>query len=601
MAIKVKSPSSYFFTESDFNQAPTDKAFGPIDNNRFQITTTFAQSLKAYAVTGGVLLIAKQAGATNRINIFLKPTQEIGLGIKIKYFVYRGIDATDYFKDVSGTVLINENSNLNFITKAWDAYVEFNQTTADFTADKTGVIDGSGGLNKELIKKYFSTETYNLLKVSAGTPLGKFVANAGGFEIVLDEGDYSQDSSDTGLNFDLSFIVANSTILTTKDSSTANLPNVFGTQSNTALDAKIFRENIYKFLDPAAFYGSHITDNNDNKGAIRIAGISTPYSSKSSIYTNIINKFINKFKTYVYVKGIRNRSLNFYDTNNKIKINAAEQDISSPKWPIIIFAGAQINLEITNSNLTGSAYSSTYFDNAGYLVPNFLGIKNIVLPFVADSGANKIICSFTYIFYNANRDQSELLFGLANLNSIFEREDFTNKQGAVVNFLGYTLKKESENVGAYNLKIILEGYIADSDPINIPTDPNILSKTLRTYILFPQESNVELSSSNKGNLTAGYFDSIKDSSEYCKNIYGEGDIWRGQITDSSVGIFSLLYRRNDEGMPIYQLGISQLDYKTLIDDINTNHPNATNMFFSLENEIIGTGASFFKVCFKDKI
>ncbi len=53
-------------------------------------------------------------------------------------------------------------------------------------------------------------------------------------------------------------------------------------------------------------------------------------------------------------------------------------------------------------------------------------------------------------------------------------------------------------------------------------------------------------------------------------------------------------------MPVYQLGISQLDYKTIIDDLSTNHPNATNLFFSLENETVGTSASFLKYALKIK-
>ncbi len=106
--MQTKIPTSHFFTDLAFTQflgtnVPdvNTKSFGPLDDNRFQITTTFKGALNAYAVKEGILLISKQAGSTDKINILLKPTNEIGLGVKIKYFVYRGINASDFFKNIS--------------------------------------------------------------------------------------------------------------------------------------------------------------------------------------------------------------------------------------------------------------------------------------------------------------------------------------------------------------------------------------------------------------------------------------------------------------------------------------------------------------------
>lgn len=620
MQTKTKMPHSHFFTDLAFTQFSgtnvpdaNAKSFGPLDENRFQITTTFKGALNAYAVKEGILLISKQAGSTDKINILLKPTNEIGLGVKIKYFVYRGINASDFFKNISGTVLVNEASSLSFITRAWDIYNEMYGTASDLQASQIGYIDGTGGVTKEILKKYFNKDNYNLLKVNAGSPLGKFALDAGGFEIVLDEGDYSQDKSDTGLDFDLSFIMASGTVLNTnKDAGHPNLPTEFGTQINSVINSKIFKENIYKFLDPAAFYGSHVIDNSANpvnKGRISIGGSNTSYSSMNDIYINIVKKFKNRYKTYFYVRGDSNRNLNFYDTANMLKVNGTAQDLNASNWPILIISSSFCNIEFTNNAFNNPFYSSTYLSatNAnsipkeGYLFAKTEGVYVCNLPFYYDSG-NRVFSSITYLsFNNSLINKYEYLFGPINLASIFEREDYTSKHGATVNHLRKVLIRQTENVAYYNTKVVLEGYIADSNPQTIPTDPAILAKTLRTYILFPQEATTELSDGNI-NFNAGYFPSVNNSNEYCSKLYGRGEIWKGKIYDGE-DINALLYRRkdNDENnLPIYQLGISQPDYKKLTADVYNIDNEATNLFFCFENEFIDPNGAFLRYDLKIK-
>lgn len=57
MPTNTRTPNSFFFTDLSFTQfsgAIPDanvKSFEPLDENRFQITTTFKGTLNAYAVT----------------------------------------------------------------------------------------------------------------------------------------------------------------------------------------------------------------------------------------------------------------------------------------------------------------------------------------------------------------------------------------------------------------------------------------------------------------------------------------------------------------------------------------------------------------------
>ncbi|WP_160138151.1 hypothetical protein [Chryseobacterium sp. c4a] len=617
MTNNTKDINSYFFTDESFTQGT--KSFGPIDSNRFQITTTIQGALNAYAVTSGILLFGMQEGSTDKINILLKPIEDVGLGVKIKYFVYRGITASDIFKNLTGTPLVNDSSSLAFVTKACQAYTAFHQTIDGFEGSQIGLVSGTSGTNTEIIKNFFSKGSYNLLRVAAGTLLGKFSAGAGGFEIVLDDGDYTQVKlgpapdfipelkSDTGLDFNRSFITAKETILNTnKDTSNLNLPGVFGASKNNNLEAKIFRESIYNFIDPVAFYGSHIIEDTDRKGTIKVGGTNASYSSKNDIYNNLIFKFKNKNTAYIYIKGKRNRSLNFYDSTNTVKIRSAPQNISDPNWPIIVFSENPstngFDMEITNSTLMASVKSTSYLkikpDNngnisndfdAGYLIPRFKG--SYLLPFILETGGNKIISSLIYMNYNAIPEKTDILFGPVNLSSIFERADFTNKKGAAINHLSSVLVKENGDSSLYHTKIVLDGYLADYNPSGIPAD---LTTTLRTYILTPQETTQEFDANAKTDLTAAYYCS-STSDEYIKAVYNTGDIWKGTIKDGTKTITSLLYRRSsfEEKIPVFQIGISQDDYNKLINNVYTIDVNATNFFFNLE-DITPLSSSFMK-------
>ena len=93
--IKEYEPKSYFFTESTLTaQADSQGAYGPVDENKFNITTQFQLAdKKAYAVTSGQVLIVPQTGTGNesKVNVFIKPLKHIDVGVPIKYYVYRGL------------------------------------------------------------------------------------------------------------------------------------------------------------------------------------------------------------------------------------------------------------------------------------------------------------------------------------------------------------------------------------------------------------------------------------------------------------------------------------------------------------------------------
>ncbi|WP_284464204.1 hypothetical protein [Chryseobacterium sp.] len=610
MSVNIKSPSSYFFTELSFSQGAGDKSFGELNANEFQITTSFPGALKAYAVTDGVLFFARHGSTNDKVNILLKPSTPVDLGVKVKYFVYRGVNASDLFKTVNGKVQLNDSSSLEYLNTFWQEYISFYGSNSEFTADKIGYLsDTSSGSSSEIIKKFFPKDSHNLVRVKAGTHIGNFFSGFGGFEIVVDEGDFSQKKSDAGLEFDLKFATATSCTL--KSNGTNSSPDIFGGKENPDIEAKIFKENIFKFIDPAAFYGSHVTNNapNSNTGSICIGGTGTSYSTMDDIYNNFVKKFKNNLKTYFYVKGNDNRSLNFYNSDNILKVNGTDYNLSTLNWPIIVLPLPYCNIEFANVVPNDSFFSTTFLSSSSsFSVPQksyFFSkiVSNYVcnLPFVNSSG-NKIFSSFTYLVYNKPTSPLDSFFGPVNLESVFEREDYTSNQGSIVNNLRPVLIKEGSNIGIYNSKLVLDGYLADTNPTNIPTDPTVLSKTLRTYILLPQESTISLSDVSKGGLNARYYTAVNDAESYCKTIYEKGNIWKGKIRDVQ-DINALLYRRkdnDDDNAPIYQLGISQADYKKIVDEVYTIDNKATNLTFHFENEVTDAKSSFYKYDLKVK-
>lgn len=620
MAVNIKSPISYFFTDPTAFSQVADDAFRPIDENNFQVTTTFSQALKAYAVTDGILLIGLQepiSGEPPRINIILRPSTDIGIGIKIKYFVYRGIDATELFKNLSGTVLLDESSTLTFIQKALDAFQEFNQTNADLEASKIGLIEVNTtvGITNDILKRYFNKGSYNLLKVVAGTPLGKFLANFGGFEIVLDDGDYVQEKSDTGLYFNENFVRSRKSILKA-DGNHADTA-IFGGNSS-GISAKIFRENIYRFLDPAAFYGAHVTsqNNTNNGGSIKVVNVTNPYQSSQDIYDHVVSKFINKNKVYIYIKGNRGRSYKFYKADNDrvfYESNDVAQTPSSSwtptsfltdSWPIKIRISFDekygISLGYFNENTAFSNFvlnEVRISNNDKRIIRNDILFKNLInfktkLPRISGVNISSILY-ITFLYKETAENEGELdhIFGNINLKSIFEIEDISGEQGSYVSHVRDVLIRDGNKVGLYNTKVVLEGKIISS--YYPSTTTTFGDDDLRTYLLQPiiisepKDNNTD-KATNAGNYI------IKNKTDYLSKIYGGGKIWEGVISDG-VSIKSLLYRKkdNDVDLPVYHLGITQNEYYTLESNVKTIDANATNLFFVFE-EVGITSPAFIK-------
>ncbi|MFZ4931110.1 hypothetical protein [Chryseobacterium sp. Mn2064] len=602
MSENTKKPYSYFFTDlSLFNQNSSDKAFGPQDANKFQITTKFGGALPAYAVTDGLLFFAKCGDSDpNKINILLKPTKDVGLGFKIKYFVYRGIDKRDFFTKVGGVDIVNPSSPLPFVSKAWDSYVEFYGSSDDFKASKLG-LDVSGVPTQDILKMFYSKDSYNLLYIDGGKQIGKFLTGAGGFEIVLDEGDFIQATPDAGLIFDKEFAEAEECILKVNG---ANSNYIFGGNA-TGINAKVFKENIYKFIDPAAFYGIHSKDIYYDDSSSVETGIRTSTGNKFSlsteIYSNIISKFTNKDKIYFYIKNSLNRNIQFYNGNNEIRINAVAESLTTPTsenkskgWPIIIYEDKMsITLQI-RYGLKSNIYSNLTFKSDTprintNIISDSISVYNMVLP-KKDTTTNKIFTSLIYITQDSNDYDLDRVFGPATLDTIFEEADFSGGKYKFgwVNHLRNLLVRKGSELAVYNTKVILDS-----------TSGIAADKKLRTFLVAPVDSSIQSNASftekiDTKYMTSGYLkEAVGSSSDFCKKVLGQenGEIWRGEIKDgTAASIDSLVFRKeeNIDNHPVFMLGLTDQDFATLKVSLPAD---ATNVFIKLGPNVAGANES----------
>ena len=132
-------PESFFFADLDnFPQQVDEGGFGPVlghDTTKFRITSKFNITTQkaAYATTDGHLFFAPHGDDPDKVNILLRPSKPLDIGVKIKFFVYRGILKSSIFKDVTTGNTINlkltdhdPTTNLPFINRLWDEYKEYN-------------------------------------------------------------------------------------------------------------------------------------------------------------------------------------------------------------------------------------------------------------------------------------------------------------------------------------------------------------------------------------------------------------------------------------------------------------------------------------------
>lgn len=448
-------PISYFFADPMTFGQDAWAAFGPRGDeaeqreNQFSLTSMFSswadKVTNAYAICKSVVFIQPQTGSElSKVNVILRPIDQPFPGIKIKYFVYRGLRREDFF-DGEKVLASSMNQSSDFINKININFSNFyssrGQTVPDFLAKYIG-FDPENQPASMLLDDFFFkqakytqesgievedlSKSFELPIVQAGASLGRFLSGDNfGMDVVLDYGDYREPNDDTKFVFDLNYMRA---WRAEKTFWWPNDPDLFHKKQQ-------HKEQVLQFLDILAYYGAHATE-----GTVKAKiGSEVFNKTRSQIYTDLLGTSYGKNRWYFYIQSDRTRSYNFYrnytvgDSNtNTIRRGYAENAMWEDKyitdgWPIMIDEAWQNHGEMSNSlflqfTKTPNNPNAMFYAQIGNVTNaqhnNFCDADNLSLPdgpdgiasewtrplqFVVpafDDGANKRnICSFVMVIY----------------------------------------------------------------------------------------------------------------------------------------------------------------------------------------------------------
>ena len=621
-------PESYFFVEHSVlkdaatvaqNDAEAD-AFGPVANNletKYR-TTSFvrantANPVKVFAICTGRILIQPVTNAPDKVNLILRPEANANYApLKIKYFIYRGIKKDDLISN-NNIVPLNVQSTTQpeLLKNLWDAFKNFNvpAPNALFPADLIGYnpLTSSEVLIDEVFNKQtdevsFQQGTYQLPYVHAGMHLGYFTDRIG-LDIVLDDGDYRLEHQEELFKFNLEYARKNEHVF---DTTTITNP--------TAAKIARYREYILRFLDAAAFWGSHI-----DCGVIK-SGNNTNLQGINDIYTNVLKKYQTKHTVYIHIVEKWGRSYSYYDTSKRevyfdlIENYSSGYHNETDGWPILIkeYASQEIDTTIYGSleyEINSAIPEKERFIAIDVFAPTNLNSQKFLKKIKPNIDVNgKGIYSFStcafaqegnvcasFIFINCNLKQPSLNINyFNNLWSANIKRIFTN------NNLSTCIYDRSFIV---NLDDALPTGAVIQNKVVFDTgkkveNSNTTTKKRRLFIAAIKENttqNTTYNSLNTNSFISCFLNSITYS-EYMRYLYGNDDFYlqKGSIIEFAlingapsnipIEINTLnLYNGKSplKSKAFFQLGIIDDEYNALIGSLPPN-VDIDNLFFYLE-------------------
>uniref|UniRef100_UPI000550DE4F hypothetical protein n=1 Tax=Flavobacterium daejeonense TaxID=350893 RepID=UPI000550DE4F len=332
---------THFFIESaGFPQQTAAESFGPKSPTDFTITSGFTLTApkKAFAICKGVVLVQPQTGAGNeeKVNLILRPYSQPFPGLNVKYFLYRGLQRSDFFTtDPAPKIIDSTTTTSDFVNKINADFHAFHDgrkdeqgnaiPVPDFTAKFIGYDESLTDVSIPLSAFFFKEsefveagetfeekDDFELPLIAMGKSLGSFASGSCGIDVVLNYGDYSHDFDNSEFDFNLAYARASEAEI--------NL-------SGSDFEQKLQREQSTQFIDIAAFYGLYIPE---GKVTIDTAGTKTDKKG-TEIYNDVLTNFTTKNNWYIYLQSDRGRSYDFYDT---YKITA--QETSNLKTGLVV-------------------------------------------------------------------------------------------------------------------------------------------------------------------------------------------------------------------------------------------------------------------------
>lgn len=631
-------PESYLFIEKKaFTQAQTDK-FGMTGDTTFRTTSRISYSGKIFTICQGQVLIQPNSDDSTKVNLILKPFTQPIKGLAIKYFIYRGLKASDFF---GSNQTINPISNATgFVKHIRDdfqkLYNMLNLTEPTLTAQYIGY-PGTGSYEQTtelLIDDFFfkisqedagstavNQKAFELPMIPRGTHLGTIDPNNSiGIDIVLNEGDYTIENDPNPFKLDLNFARLNNHILNS-------------TSGANAFENKLIRESATQFIDIAAFYGLHT----HGKGKLHASsgGQDTILQTNDTIY-EAIKDFKTANTTYLYIQGSRQRSYNFYGnhnigtTTNNYKqgttvANLAVGDFAE-QWPLKEFSNIpSLTIQLTTDNNDAAALyvkqgilnvdtlNEDYFIRGENLLQqadaNNTVDNGLTKPIVFDvkktsTGTN--IGSFVQLIYEGKQNMEitvhtadpnypgqlknihlkdiDDIFGLINANphikpkTDFEKYYIIDQNLLLINFEN---KKGGQDIATITLKKVEDNILKNNDEtLSRMTYETLLHNIRQNIGSFFQSRTAYLDNSNSGVLS---FDKSRNNFYQPELPY----YLQKEVFTNTEGLTIIgLSIHNQEGTYTSKkiLGITKQQNDNLIAIINLYNLNNPKFFFKNELE-----------------
>jgi murein DD-endopeptidase MepM/ murein hydrolase activator NlpD len=340
----------YFFTEPlKIQNQNLNQAFGAIDINQYRLGNMFSavsgQTPKAFAIMDGQVLVQK-IGATNKYSIVLKPAVQPDLNLpKIDYIIYKGIKQDSL---ISGALVAD--ASMNDLTRiirenatAWyGAKNPSEQVPADEpNADKSlGLVYNSTSIEPDYLKldtaplsdAFFATNGVTLTSVFGGNHIGDFdITGDFGIIIIFEK-----------IGFQATFK------LVRELDSLLTFTALGGTPTNAdVFKRKHDKEDVLAFIDSSAFFGAFLQSE-------LMVNNGTAFESKNGLplYSEVIEKHLNKNKIYLDILNEYGDSFNYYEnysSNIRWSLNNTETlvDIDYYRnfgWPVLVITDTEFDV-----------------------------------------------------------------------------------------------------------------------------------------------------------------------------------------------------------------------------------------------------------------
>ena len=623
MAVNNYNPQSHFFVEhtkirvvpnADTVNEATD-AFGPVTTNPTgeYRTTSFVQAEenetpKVFAICDGRILIQPMTGDTTKVNLILKPEASYA-PIKIKYFIYRGVRKSDLVLNNETLTPVNESDETQptFLKGLWKTFDQLNiELPTAFPPHLIGY-DLSNPAT-DIIDEVFNqreNDYYQLPPCNAGMHLGYFTGKIG-LDIVLDDGDYQLERQEELFKFDLEYARKSEHIF-----DLSKIPVQIPLLNPTPTQIARYKEYILRFMDAAAFWGSHI-----DCGVIRLEDNSRLEDS-DTIYSTILNKYQTKDVLYIHITEERGRSYAYYDSPDKRKVFFELSNSEQPSnniqldyytasgWPIFLFTGDinnglyihgyleyEISVSVINENkqfialnVVASTYIQTFSKDKDEISnPNDTISFSYQLPLY-----DKLCSSFIFINGYLKQEESSLDEYYNYLWPVNIKSNFTLSESENLSYWCTYDKNRLINLdGAPPIGAIIQNKVVFDTGINQLTQTTIKRRLFIASIKASTEKDIGQNFRQNVEMFPACFYYGLTYDNYIHLLYGNNfvinkDSFKDANGNNGNSLTLTNFKDPIKADSFFQLGITESEYNNLITSL-PNNANADNVFFYLEKE-----------------